>query len=409
MSNWESHHASIQQANGDPQQTPYDFIQPETLAGRRGIPQREDLGDLDHPIEPAVVGRWREWAIDNGQIDTLADEDEIEERGIGETHTAETDEAINEAGVDALAYYLPITFYGPRRYGIYVRANRFYGFCNRVQKIAPTASWGEVTAESWDFVLRHEAFHAAVELSCLAGDDFMARHKARTYKNYFGLSAQSWPSAHYGAAGPYRCPEEQLAQHAGFSRIAETASGIAITNALIQIFRGAPADYAYDPSEWPSRGPCSQKSKQSQLQRALHSVQLASLLGCRKPASVSDTRPNIEPPAWFPQKGSVDVLEGIYGSVPVRVVDFGRKLPRRFIRACTFRNIDMRKFISAVCRECDVSHDEKGGKHPRLVVGEKRHKVPYPRAARTTPLYVIEEIAELLSTTKEDLLSQCKL
>ena len=134
MSNWESHHASIQQANGDPQQTPYDFIQPETLAGRRGVPQREDLGDLDHPIEPAVVGRWREWAIDNSQLDTLADEDEIAERGIGETHTAEIDEAINEAGVDALAYYLPITFYGPRRYGIYVRANRFYGVLQQSPK-----------------------------------------------------------------------------------------------------------------------------------------------------------------------------------------------------------------------------------------------------------------------------------
>jgi hypothetical protein len=120
-------------------------------------------------------------------------------------------------------------------------------------------------------------------------------------------------------------------------------------------------------------------------------------------------RPELEPPAWFPAKGSLDVLEGIYGSVPVRVVDFGRKLPLRFIRACTFRNIDMRKFINAVCRECDVSHDEKGGKHPRLIVGENKHKVPYPRAARITPLYVIEEVAELLATTKEDLLSRCKL
>lgn len=409
MSEWESHHASIQRANGDTEYDLPDIIQPETVAGRRGLPRREDLGDLEHPIEPTVVGRFREWSSDDGRIGTLADEAEIEEREFGATHSAETDEAISEAGVDAIAYYLPITFYGPRRYGIYVRANRFFAFCKNVQTLAPTASWGEVTAEAWDFVLRHEAFHAAVELSCLAGDDFTARHKARTYKTYFGLCARSWPSGHYGAAGPYRCPEEQLAQQASFSQIAKTASGIAITNALIQVFRRAPADYVYDPSEWPSKGPRSAKNKQSQLQRALHSVQLASLLSCRQPASVSDVRQEIEPPAWFPPKGAIDVLGGVYGCVPVRIVDFGRKLSLRFIRACTFRNIDMRKFISAVCRECDVSHDEKGGKHPRLIVGVKKHKVPYPRAARTTPLYVIEEVAELLATTKEDLLSRCRL
>lgn len=381
MSDWKSHYDAILQANGDQRRPLPEIIEPETVAGRRGIPRRGDLEEPAYLIEPTAVGHFREWTGDDARLGPLADDAEMEERELGETHSEATDEAVSAARVDAIAYYLPITFYGPRGYGIYVRARRFFALCNDVQKLAPTASWDDVTAEVWDFILRHEAFHAAVELSRLASDDFPQRHRVRTYESYFGLSARSWPSGHYGTGGPYRCPEEQLAQHAGFSKIAKTGSGIAIVNALIQVFQRATADYQYDPSEWVGKGERSQKAKQSQLQRALHSVQLASLLQTAPPASVSDVHGDVESTA-FPPKGSADVLENAYGLMPVRIVDFGRSLQLRFARACTFRNIGMRKFISAVCRECDVYHDEKGGKHPRLIVVEKKQKVTYPRSAR---------------------------
>ena len=381
MNDWKSHYDAILQANGDQRRPLPEIIEPETVAGRRGIPRRGDLEEPAYLIEPTAVGHFREWTGDDARLGPLADDAEMEERELGETHSDETYEAVSAAGVDAIAYYLPITFYGPRGYGIYVRARRFFALCNDVQKLAPTGSWDDVTAEVWDFILRHEAFHAAVELSRLASDDFPQRHRVRTYESYFGLSARSWPSGHYGTGGPYRCPEEQLAQHAGFSKIAKTGSGIAIVNALIQVFQRATADYQYDPSEWVGKGERSQKAKQSQLQRALHSVQLASLLQTAPPASVSDVHGDVEPPA-FPPKVSADVLENAYGLMPVRIVDFGRSLQLRFARACTRRNIGMRKFISAVCRECDVYHDEKGGKHPRLIVVEKKQKVTYPRSAR---------------------------
>lgn len=409
MNNWESHHDAIQQANGNPRQPFPEMVEPENFAARRGIPRQEDLPEPDHPIEPTVVGRFREWYGDNDHLVPVDENAEREERELGQVHSEETDEAIAASGVDAIAYYLPITFYGARRYGIYVRVRRFYAFCDDVQKLAPNATWDDVTAEVWDFILRHEAFHAAVELSCLAGDDFPQRHRACTYEQYFGLSARSWRQWHRGAASPYRCPEEQLAQHAGFSTIPNNPSGIAIKNALIQIFQRAPADYHYDPSDWIGKRGQTYKAKQTQFQRAIHSVQLASLLRGAPPTSVGDVHQDIEPAAWFPPKGSTSVLEGLYGAMPVRVIDFGHTLPLRFARACTFRNIDMRKFINAVCRNCDVTHDEKGGKHPRLIVGKQKHKVTYPRSVSTTPVYVIDQIADLLKISKQDLLTRCQL
>lgn len=411
-SDLERHHASLQRANrerADPR------VPSATIAARRGLPPAGDferLGAERRQIEPAVAENPRDWLKDSTGETAAEDDSELgrewaEEQEIGIAAQDAAQQAVATAGTDAIAFYLPITFYGPRHYGIYVRQNRFFGFCAMVQQYATQFSWHEVTASVFQFLLHHEAYHAAVELSCLASDDFQERSPARTYSNYFDLAVGPWRLAHGGPTTPYRCHEEQLAQHAGMSRMPENACGEAIRSALIHISHAGPADYFYDPAAWPRSGKA--KKAQAALEQALHRVQSTCLLRRPPPTAFDDIHARIEPQAWFPPGDSHAVLSGTFGIVPVYVIDCSRSVALRFARACSLGNIPMKDFIRAVCRMCNVTHDETGGKHPRLIVGDKQYKVTYPRSARTTPLYVIKQVANLLELSKEDLIAQCQL
>jgi hypothetical protein len=413
---WEQHHASLQQANNEPlDPRPPDIDAIDPVAARRGLLPNRDLDRLAndrHRIEPSVAENPGGWLAESSgdfaeAVDSDLSRDRAEEREIGDAAQQATEQAVATAGSDAIAFYLPITFYGPRHYGIYIRQNRFFGFCAMVQKYAPRVPWHEVTASALQFLLHHEAYHAAVELSCLVGDDFHERQLARTYRNYFDLATGPWRHAHRGLVAPYRCPEEQLAQHAGLSNMPRDASGEAIRSALIQITQTGPADYLYDPAAWPRTGKA--KKPQAALEQALHRVQGTCLLRQPPPAAFDDIHVGIEPQAWFPPSDSRAVLNATFGIMPVYVIDCVRNVAIRFARACSLGNIPMEDFIRAVCRKCDVTHDKKGGKHPRLVVGEKKDKVTYPRSARTTPLYVIKQVADLLKLSKEDLIARCQL
>lgn len=412
---WENHHASLQQANNEPLDPPIPSIyEIDNIAARRGLPPEGHLDELVNTrrrIEPAAAENPSDWLTESSSSDTEAvypdfDDEPANEQEIGAAAQQATEQAVATAGVDAIAFYLPITFYGPRHYGIYIRHSRFYGFCAAVQKFAPRVPWNDLTAAVFQFVLHHEAYHGAVELSCLTSDDFYERQPARTYRKYFNLATGPWRYGYHGGRSPYQCPEEQLAQHAGFSNMPGNPSGIAIRSALIQISQAGPSDYVYDPAAWRSREMWIKA--QAVIERGLHRVQSTSLLCGPLPTALDDVHVGVEPQAWFPGRKSQDVLSDKFGDMPVYVVDYGHRIALRFARACAFRNIALRDFIRAVCRKYDVSHDEKGGKHPRLIVATK-YKVTYPRSARTTPTYVIEQVASLLKTTKEDLVTQCQL
>jgi hypothetical protein len=404
-SDWEDHHNSLRQASPQPNDPlPPDLTRIEDIEARRGLPSRDELdrlADNRRRIEPVAALRPRDWQPESGErgegaVDDPAGEDESE---LGEANRIATDQAIAVAGIDAIAYYLPITFYGPNRYGIYIRESWYYGLCARIQELAPHVDWADVTDLVLQFLLHHEGYHAAVELSCLTSDDYLERKTAETYRWFFDLVTGQWRvTARQHGAGPYRCPEEQLAQHAGFSSLSGTPAGEAIRSALIHVSTSGPSDYVYNDSEWSK---ASAKQKQESLERALHRTQAASLLHRPAPASIDDLQAEVEPRAWFPKGGARDVLSESYGLLPVYVVDFGRTLSLRFARACVLRNIPIRKFIKAVCKNFDAIHDPKGGKHPRIIVD--KHRITYPRSAKITPDYVIDQFLHARKISVDDL------
>lgn len=404
-SEWEDHHDSLRQANPQRREPrPPDLTRIEDVEARRGLPPRDELDRLANTrrrIEPAAALRPRDWQPESGEQgeEVVYDPEGEDESEIGEANRIATDQAIAAAGIDAIAYYLPITFYGPHRYGIYIRERRYYGLCATIQKLAPHVDWDDVTDLVLQFLLHHEGYHAAVELSCLTSDDYLERKTAETYRTFFDLVTGQWRiTARRHGAGPYRCPEEQLAQHAGFSSLSGTPAGEAIRSALIHVSTRGPSDYVYNDSEWSK---ASAKQKQESLERALHRTQAASLLHRPAPVSIDDLRVDVEPRAWFPKGGARDVLSESYGLLPIYVVDFGQTLSLRFARACVLRNIPIRKFIKAVCKNFDAIHDPKGGKHPRIIVD--KYRIPYPRSAKITPDYVIEQFLDARKISEDDL------
>jgi hypothetical protein len=406
---WEDHHDSLRQANPQRREPrPPDLTRIEDISAHRGLPPRDELDRLANNrrrIEPAAALRPRDWqpgSAEQGEGQgegTVYDPDGEDESDLGEANQAATQQAIATSGIDAIAYYLPITFYGPSRYGIYIRERRYFGLCATIQKFAPHVDWDDVAELVLQFLLHHEGYHAAVELSCLTSDDYLERKTAETYREYFDLATGPWRlPIHRHGIFPYRCPEEQLAQHAGFSSLSGTPAADAVRSALIHVSTGGPSDYVYDDSEWSK---AVTKGKQESLERALHRTQAASLLHQPLPTSIDDVQAHVEPRAWFPKGGARDVLQESYGLLPIYVVDFGRTLSLRFARACVLRNIPIRKFIKVVCKKFDAVHDPKGGKHPRIIFD--KYKITYPRSAKITPDYVIEQFLDARKISEDDL------
>ena len=405
-SDWEDHDASLRQANPAQRHVPPpDLERIEDIAARRGLPSAEELERLANDrrrIEPAAALRPQDWQLERSEEGTILvyEPEGEDESDLGEANRDVTDQAIAAAGIDAIAYYLPITFYGPNRYGIYIRERRYFGLCSTIQKLAPHVAWDDVADLVLQFLLHHEGYHAAVELSCLTSDDYLERKTAETYRTFFDLVTGSWRLPPHGrGGGPYRCPEEQLAQHAGFSSLSGTPAGDAVRSALIHVSTRGPSDYVYNDSEWSKT---SAKLKQECLSRALHRTQSASLLHRPPPVSIDDIQTDVEPPAWFPKGGARDALSESHGLLPVYVVDFGRTLSLRFARACVLRNIPMRKFIKAACKKYNAVHDPRGGKHPRLIL-PNNDKIFYPRSAKIVPDYVVNQFTDSLEISDEEL------
>jgi len=391
QSEWVSRHASIGQDDSN------DVVSQENLGEVRGIPPMTNeglLGEEPQPIDPSSAVDIAEWCDDF---------DRQGEQQRGQEARSETQQALNEQGIDAIAYYLPISFYGPHRYGIYIRQRRFFGFCSEVHTRVTNVSWDDTANALLRFVMHHEAFHAAVELSCLTNDDYDERKVARTYHRYFDLAVRKWRHSHSGPHYPYRCPEEQLAQHAGFTALPVTTAGDMIRAELLKVFKKGPADYVYDVEDWRRRVPT---ERQVILERALHRVQSASLLSRSFPSSVSAVHAGIEARGWFPKDGAKGVLSGKHGIVPTYLVDTGPEPFGRFARAHSPRNIPVRDVLR-VLKKRGVQVEE-GGKHTKLIFPNHGRPIPFSRSAQTMPEYVMKKFATALSTSLDTLVAECR-
>jgi hypothetical protein len=82
----------------------------------------------------------------------------VEEREYGEENRDEARRAIERSGIDAIAYYAPIHFYGRTRWGIYLHERLFFGTCAQLAASLGVAHWDGIVTDVLTALDRHELF-----------------------------------------------------------------------------------------------------------------------------------------------------------------------------------------------------------------------------------------------------------
>ena len=183
---------------------------------------RDDFADRDITPEDShrETSRPTE-AFADEEGDQYLTETSIKE--IGDANEQEAVREFEDSGFEALAWYAPITFFGPSRWGIYFHQSRFFGFCRYLQRQLQTPRLLEVVCDVYKMLNRHESFHAATELFALISQD-----QSNSYGSHFG--ADLYPEyfrKHYQSTwGTSRCLEEALATRAQFNRMRFRARGL---------------------------------------------------------------------------------------------------------------------------------------------------------------------------------------
>jgi hypothetical protein len=148
----------------------------------------------------------------------LLDSEELEEAipadAVAERYEAEAEESFHRHGFEAIAWYAPISFYGPDQWGIYFHEPRFWGYCSLLTKQLGGATLLGVARDVFNGLDRHEAFHAAVELFALISQD-----QSNSYGNPFGndLYPAYFQSHYLPTWGTQSCIEESLATASQFN------------------------------------------------------------------------------------------------------------------------------------------------------------------------------------------------
>lgn len=145
-------------------------------------------------------------------------EDDQEDQGVSaeamaERHETDAEESVRRHGFEAIAWYAPISFFGPDQWGIYFHEPRFWGYCSLLQKRLGSATLLGVARDVFNSLDRHEAFHAATELFALVSQD-----QSNSYGNPFGNDLYpTYFRAHYTPTwGQPNCLEESLATASQF-------------------------------------------------------------------------------------------------------------------------------------------------------------------------------------------------
>lgn len=146
---------------------------------------------------------------------------------LADEYEDEAGRSFNEKGFEAIAWYAPITFFGPGRWGIYFHEPRFWGYSRRLQRAMAAPSLRDVARDLYRMIDRHESFHAAVELFALVSQDLGAApglpRGGSLYEEYFNCPA---PIGYRSTFCTANCIEESLATAAQFRHLRPRVPGL---------------------------------------------------------------------------------------------------------------------------------------------------------------------------------------
>jgi hypothetical protein len=307
----------------------------------------------------------------------------VEEREYGEENRDEARRAIERSGIDAIAYYAPIHFYGRTRWGIYLHERLFFGTCAQLAASLGVAHWDGIVTDVLTALDRHELFHGAVELFSLVVEDFAcfgAHGDVCPYEAYFREGYQkTWPTAD--------CVEERIATALQFRCRFKTPR---FRDALSDLFVAAQPAYA-SWHAYRTRDALAQ-AVQELAWKILEATNAATLV-CRVLRGSGAL--------WFPE--AVPSWLDSKGPVPRWVYRKPGVTTRRFLRAL-LGNVRMQEFLNAIVRVYKA-RIVSGGKH-RAIVFPNGRKVPFA-THRTVPDYLLGDIARALGRTRNEVLASC--
>lgn len=326
-----------------------------------------------------------------------------DEREIGKQNRDEALKAIESNGIDAVALYAPVHFFGDKKWGVYIHERRFFGLCFAIHEElgGRTETWDGLVADLHKVLLRHEYFHSAVELFALMFEDVAGPLDDSTcaYKSYFdSIYTTCFPETD--------CLEESLATASEFC---PRFSTVGFTRALKSITLRMPIAY----SNWRKYARANEYQKGEQALAAeirqnaeqinRHSGDSIGIWPSLSYAQIRNCQAGVGN-VWFPftEPRSLDQ----FGPVPRWIHHSGGVVSRRTLKK-EIGVIAMKEFLRALKRTFDASW-EPGGKENRISI-PKIGKFSYSKSASQAPRYLARQIARKMGVSERDLLKQLGL
>ncbi len=333
---------------------------------------------------------------DEAEEPDLAD---VDEREYADAHHDETVREVRRVGMEAVAFYAPIHYYGGDKWGIYVLERRFWGLCAELARIVPSAPWDLLVADLLSSLERHETLHAGSELLALISEDHYQLREWSKHAASGGTDDAPAPldpplcqyvaycRDHYEVHWPdVGCLEETLAT-ACQMRGPFRARGL--RSAMSELLSGMPPAYA----RWASL-------RERQAYSGALQQHATAVLG--SPQLKLANALNLSWQLWFPDPSTTDLDS--YGPIPRWICRQDHRAPRRLMRA-VLGNVRTADFVRCLQRAFSA-RVVAGAKHG-AVSFPNGHKVPYSASWPTIPNFFVGQVARALGVARSHVLSIC--
>jgi len=308
------------------------------------MPSIWGVGGIDYPAEETIHKVTPKKIIED-------ENDELEIYSREEFHAN-----IHKNGIETIAFYAPIHFYGPQKWGIYINYPAFKRYsdelCIKVNDFSR-----KNRLRSLESVLDHEYFHFEVELFCLIVEGITASGIYKKYKNY-----------------PKNLLEEALANSQSYRK----RNPEIFKKALADLYKKCPRGYS---------------DFETYIGKKHFDEGIEDLKN-----EISKHRFSSKPPAAF--FSNEELLRRFLKQVPLY-----RYSPRRFksnvLLFSFLANIKPKKFIHFLEREYNAVFSE-GSRHSKVVFpGGRTVMIPRHRQLKD---YLIKQIALALNVSKIEII-----
>lgn len=317
-----------------------------------------------------------------------------DEQKIGAASMEEARDALSQVGIDAVALYAPIHFFGKRQWGVYIHERRFYGLCWSIFDLLNKPDWNILVADVHKALMLHEYFHSAVELFSLVFEDFASYlGQPCAFDEYFKqVYEPSYPTDN--------CLEELHATASEFRSRYLTRGLFGALSTVTSSFPDAYSkwgDYRDAPSFYNGVQALALVIRETGEGLSNHSSP-NQVLWYPPRLLYSKLSPGRIGRLWFPPltPAALDQL----GPVPRWIYRSGGVTSERTLKK-SFPSIKMKKLIKFLRSQYRVSV-MAGTHHPKFVF-PNGCIVPYSRSAVEVKPYLIKQIAAVLGIEKQEL------